>query len=88
MSTSDPHDRRLETKQLPPLHPFRTRRQRLACAAARCPLEPAPINDSAEEPSIHPSRVSGRTEALLKSLEIFPFMLSVSKHSWGSSAES
>jgi hypothetical protein len=87
MSTSDPHDRRLETKQLPPLHPFRTRRQRLACAA-RCPLESVPINDSAEEPSVHPSRVSGRTEGRFKSSEIFPFMLSVSKHSWGSSAES
>jgi hypothetical protein len=29
--------------------------------------------DSAEKPSVHPSRVSGRTEEPLKSLEIFPF---------------
>jgi hypothetical protein len=37
--------------------------------------------DSAEKPSVHPSRASGRTEEPLKSLEIFPFMLSLSKHS-------
>jgi hypothetical protein len=46
------------------------------------------ITDSAEKPPVHPSRVSGRTEERLKSLEIFPFMLSMSKHSWGYSAES
>jgi hypothetical protein len=38
-------------------------------------------NDSAEKPSVHPSRASGRTEEPLKSLAIFPFMLSLSKHS-------
>ena len=37
--------------------------------------------DSAEKPSVHPSRASGRTEEPLKYLEIFPFMLSLSKHS-------
>jgi hypothetical protein len=40
-------------------------------------------SDSAEKPSVHPSRASGRTEERLKSLEIFTFMLSLSKHSWG-----
>ena len=33
--------------------------------------------DSAEKPSVHPSRASGRTVERLKSLEIFPFMLSL-----------
>ncbi|MDP2605025.1 MAG: hypothetical protein Q8S00_20965 [Deltaproteobacteria bacterium] len=32
---------------------------------------PRSIRDSAEKPSVHPSRASGRTEGLLKSLEIF-----------------
>jgi hypothetical protein len=48
-------------------------------------------SDSAEKTSVHPSRTSepalrlskGRTEETLKSLWIFPFMLSLSKHSWG-----
>ncbi len=44
--------------------------------------------DSAEKLSVHPSRASGRTAERSKSLEIFPFMLSLSKHSWGFSAES
>jgi hypothetical protein len=35
---------------------------------------------SAEKPTVHPSRASGRTVEPFKSLEIFPFMLSLSKH--------
>jgi hypothetical protein len=37
------------------------------------------ISDSAEKPSVHSSRASGRTEQPLKSSEIFPFMLSLLK---------
>src|SRR5258707_1265868 len=37
--------------------------------------------DSAEKPSVHPSRAPERTEERLKSLESFPFMLRLSKHS-------
>jgi len=33
--------------------------------------------DSAEKPSVHPSRASARTKQRLKSLENFPFMLSL-----------
>jgi hypothetical protein len=55
--------------------------------AGRC-REHILILDSAEKPTVHPSRASGRTEEPLKSLEIFPFMLRLSKHSYGSSAES
>jgi hypothetical protein len=33
--------------------------------------------DSAEKPSVHPSRASGRTEERWKSFGVFPFMLSL-----------
>jgi len=38
-------------------------------------------DNSAEKPSVHPSRASGRTGERSKSLEIFTFMRSLSKHS-------